>query len=111
MIELWVWVATLILVTIAYSALALRYHLVKPEASAVPLATKNFTARLATTNAITYFMFTFLAIFGFFSFPLFIPQALEILSNLWILEAFIVWNIRTAFLIFINLGSLKAKIC
>lgn len=111
MIELWVWIATLILVGIAYTQLALKYHMVKPEASAVPVATKNFTARLATTNAITYYMFAFLAIFAFFAFPAFIPEALVILKQWWIVEAFIVWNIRTAFLIFINLGSLRAKIC
>lgn len=109
MIELWVWIATLILVAIAYTKLALKYHKVKPEASAVPVATKTFTARLATTNAITYYMFAFLAIFAFFAFPSFIPQAMEILKQWWIVEAFIVWNIRTAFLIFLNLRSLKVS--
>ena len=110
MIEFSLWLASSFLASLAHFMLFLKYC-VNPHKLAVPYKNAVFTRRLALTNAITYSIFGILGIIlVIFYFPQ-LTVMLNIVSFWWIVEILLTsWNIRTAFLIFMNIRSLRVTI-
>ena len=109
MIEFEVWLVSLVLVGAAHLALFLRY-MVNPQELAIPAYNAEFMRRLALTYTITYFSFAIFGVFAIFAFPAELAVGLGLIDSWWIVEIFIFWNIRTAFLVFMNLKRLRVKI-
>lgn len=110
MIEIEVWIASLFLASIAHFMLSLKYARINPHSSAVPMVNVKFVQRLSATECINYAAFGIFGIFAIFAFPVQLATALVVMKSWYIVEIFIFWNIRTAFLIFMNLGRLKVKV-
>jgi hypothetical protein len=110
MIEVYVWIASLFLAASAHLTLSLKYAKINPHSSAVPMINVKFFQRLTATEAINYTAFGLFGIFAVFAFPVQLATALVVMKSWYIVEIFIFWNIRTAFLIFMNIGRLKVKV-
>jgi hypothetical protein len=108
--ELWVWLGTMYITSLAYFALARRYHAINPYKAAVPMANAKFMSRLALTNALNYFAFAAIGSWSMFEFIRFLPDVRAILGQWFIVEIFIFWNLRTAALIFIGMRNTKVEI-
>lgn len=110
MIELWIWVATMYFTSLAYFVLARRYHKINPHRAAVPMANAKFIARLALTNALNYLGFAVIATYCIIFYVGLLPDVLLVLSQWYIVEIFIFWNLRTAALIFLGIRNTKVEI-
>jgi hypothetical protein len=93
MIEIYVWIATLFLCGVVHFLLATKYDPASPK---FPYKEAIFLKRLSLTHGINYIAF---ALFSIFILARGIPSvALETIQSFWIVEIFIFWNLRTAFL-------------
>ena len=110
MIELWLWVGTMYFCALAYLVLTVRYHKINPHRAAVPMANAKFIARLALTNALNYLGFAIIATYCIFNYTGLLPDVLIVLSQWYIVEIFIFWNLRTAALIFLGIRNTKVEI-
>jgi hypothetical protein len=98
------------LCSLAYFALARRYHGINPYKAAVPMANARFMSRLALTNALNYFAFAAIGSWCMFEFERYLPAVRDILHQWFIVEIFIFWNLRTAALIFLGMRDTKVEI-
>lgn len=107
MFEIYIWIVSLMGVSASFILLAMRWHVGDIERCVYPLATVKFEARLAITNAIAYAIFAALAIHLTVKYEEFLPEALKILQDWFVLELFILWNARTMALIILGLKKIK----
>jgi hypothetical protein len=109
-VEICVWLGTMFITSLAYFALARRYHDINPYKAAVPMANAKFMSRLALTNALNYLAFFIVGCYVMVTFQQYLPDVQAILGQWFIVEIFIFWNLRTAALIFMGLRNTKVEI-
>lgn len=92
MIEIYVWILTLLLCALVHFLLSIKYDPTSPK---FPYKESIFLKRLSLTHSINYLAFALFAI----AFLGQIPQVvLDTIKSFWVVEIFIFWNLRTAFL-------------